>query len=339
VLTPAEIGDVLNRTARDISRTGYDTSTGWGVVNAFGAVEEIADPTVTFTEYPEYVKPNATYSITWMVSGGDPGVISSTYLTWGESADSLTQMSDSFSGSTWALFTVDDLPSLSTNGTLYLRALAVVDGTEYESVLLELPVHDPPPENFLIQFLMAVEDFILNDIGLLNFLIILGVLIAIPVIVYAARPKRRAPAASVRMASTSTRPLHTYEPLSGARYIPPPPPPPRYEAYVDLASGDVAPQAVKVVEGTKVVWVNRSWAPPPGLMIRSGRFDGVGEHPDGLFQSGMLIAPGDYWSCQFHRVGTFDYYVTGIWKRGRIVVEPFGSGSDSDAQQAQTDAS
>ena len=129
-LTAAEVGEVLNETARDISRTGYDTSTGWGVVNAFEAIEEVASPTLTFTEYPEYAKPNSTYSVTWMVSGGNPGVISSTYLAWGESPTSLTHISDSFTGTTWALFTVDDLPTLEANGTMYLQAYAVVDGAK-----------------------------------------------------------------------------------------------------------------------------------------------------------------------------------------------------------------
>jgi len=337
-LTAVEVGEVLNETARDISMNGYDTSTGWGIVNAFEAIEEVASPTLTFTEYPEYAKPNSTYSVTWMVSGGNPGVISSTYVAWGESPTSLTQVSDSFAGITWALFTVDDLPALEANGSMYLQAYAVVDGTLYVSPLLEMPVHEPQSDNFLIQFLIAVEDFILNDIGLVNFLIMLGVLIVIPVVVYAARPKRRAPTTTVRQASASVGPLQSYDALPGSQYIPPPPPPPRYEAYVDLASGQVSPPSVKIVEGTKVVWVNRSWAPPPGIMIRSGRLDETGEHPDGLFQSGLLIAPGDYWSCQFHRVGSFDYYITGLWKRGRIVVESYSAEADS-ASQGRPDAS
>jgi hypothetical protein len=84
---------------------------------------------------------------------------------------------------------------------------------------------------------------------------------------------------------------------------------------------------IKVVEGTKVVWVNRTWAPPPGVSIRSGKFDSNGEHADGTFKSGMLIAPGDYWSCTFHQAGEYDYYVTNVWKHGKIVVEKYREGS------------
>jgi plastocyanin len=82
------------------------------------------------------------------------------------------------------------------------------------------------------------------------------------------------------------------------------------------------PSVMNVVEGTKVVWVNRQWAPPPGVAIRSGRLDQAGEHPDGMFQSGLLIAPGDYWSATFHKAGTYEYYLTGIWKTAKVIVEP-----------------
>lgn len=94
-----------------------------------------------------------------------------------------------------------------------------------------------------------------------------------------------------------------------------------FETYIDLMGGDIMPSSVTVFEGTKVVWVNRTWAPPPGVMIRSGTVDLAGEHPDGTFQSGMLIAPGDYWSATFHRAGVYPYYITGVWKAGRVVVE------------------
>ena len=40
-------------------------------------------------------------------------------------------------------------------------------------------------------------------------------------------------------------------------------------------------------------------------------------------QSGLLIAPGDYWSVTFHRAGEYEYYLTGIWKPAKIIVEPY----------------
>ena len=329
-LTPVDIGDFLNSSARDISRTGYDTMTGWGIVDAFGAVESVAEPTVTFTEYPEYAPLNSTISITWMVSGGDPGTIQSTYLRWGLTETSLTDMSGTFTGTTWQLFTYDGVKSPDQNGTLYIRGYAVVDGMTYESDLLALPVHEPVEDNVFLQFLKDVQDFIFNDLGVYNFLLLLGAIIAIPAIAIALRPKRRRTVVRTMEATPQTY----AQPPAAQPYVPPPPPPPRFEAYIDLVGQEIMPPAIKVVEGTKVVWVNRNWAPPPGISIRSGRFDEAGEHPDGVFQSGMLIAPGDYWSATFHRPGVYEYYLTGIWKRAKIVVEPYSPGKDYVATAA-----
>ena len=320
-LTPVEIGRVINSTATDISRTGYDTATGWGIVNAFMAVEQIAGPTVTITGSPDYAIPNSTFSISWLVSGGQPGNIQSTYLRWGESPTAMTSMSQVFTGTTWARFTVDNIQAPDRNTTLYIKAYANIDGTLYESAMLALPVHEPPPQGLFTQFLKDVQNFIFNRLGIYNFLLLLAVLIAVPAIIIAARPKRRR--VPVRVSAAQPK-LQHFQPAQVQQHLPPPPPPPpRFEAYVDLLGHEVMPQEMTVIEGTKVVWINRSWAPPPGIAIRSGKLDEAGEHPDGMFQSGMLIAPGDYWSATFHRAGTYDYYLTGIWKTARIVVEPY----------------
>ena len=315
-LTPKEVGQTINETASDIRTAGYDEFSGWGIANAFRAVEQVSGPAVTITQHPSYADINATFSITWMVTGGTPGTIESTYLTWGESPSSLTQSSQVFTGQTWAEFTVDNIPSLPTNGTMYIKAVATIDGISYESDVLALPVHEPTGEDLFTQFLRNVRNFIVDDLGVFNFLIILGVLIAIPAVVVAARSRRR------RATAQAHPPLNQYQPIAPAQYLPPPPPPPpRFETYVDLLGGDIMPQTITIFEGTKVVWVNRTWSPPPGIMIRSGKVDQSGEHPDGTFQSGMLIAPGDYWSATFHRPGEYPYYITGIWKAGKVVVE------------------
>ena len=328
-LTPAEVGDALNSTATDLSITGYDTTTGWGVVNAFRAVASIAGPTATFTTYPSYIPPNSTYSITWIVTGGNPGTISDTYLTWGTSASSLTGESQHFTGTTIATYTVNNL-QVPANGTLYFIAYATVDGTQYRSDLLSIPIREAPPTGFA-QFIHEVRNFIFNDVGVVNFALLMIGLIAIPAIVIAARSRRR---------RVVTEPMYVYAPPrtiqeTQTRYIPPPPPPPpRYEAHVDVLGHDVAPSIIRVVEGTRIVWVNRAWAPPPGISIKSGKLDETGEHPDGAFSSGLLIAPGDYWSATFHKIGTYEYYLTGIWKTARIVVEPYAPNTLPNTQAA-----
>ncbi len=326
-LTTVEVGDIINSTATDISINGYDSSTGWGIVNAFRAVESVADPTVTITDFPESVNLNATFTVSWVVSGGDPGDIESTYLAWGYSETELTYQSEVFSGTTWSEFSVIDIPSLPTNGTVYLKAYAVVDGSECESDLETVVVTEIIEDNLFMQFFKDIQNFIFNDLGLINFLLLMCVLIAIPVIAVAARPKKRK--MQVQTAATTVPApgrLEHYQPVTGVHHLPPPPPPPpRFEAYVDIVGNNIVPEVVKVVEGTKVVWVNRTWAAPPGVGIRSGTFDTSGEHPDGLFQSGLLIAPGDYWSCTFHRSGVYQYYLTSAWCKAKIVVEPYKS--------------
>jgi subtilisin family serine protease len=314
-LTPEQVGQVINSTATDIRTTGWDDLTGWGIVNAFRAVEQVSNPTVTITKHPTTVAINGTFSITWMVTGGNPGNITSTYLRWGESPTTLTGNSSTFTGQTWAAFTVDNIPALPYNGTIYVQAYAIVDNGSYQSVMLELPVEKSGANDLFTQFLRNVSNFITEDLGWFNFLLILAAIIAIPLIVVAARPKKHRAQAQQPMV------MNQYQPIAPARVLPPPPPPPRFETYIDLMGGDIMPNSVTVFEGTKVVFVNRTWAPPPGVMIRSGTIDQAGEHPDGIFQSGMLIAPGDYWSATFHRAGEYPYYLTGVWKSAKVIVE------------------
>ena len=340
VLTPEEIAESINMTATDISQTGYDPTTGWGIVNAFDAVEDVSGPRVSITEVPGFVEPNSTYSVSWMVSGGDPGVIENTTLLWGESVGTIDNPTESFSGQTWQVFTVNELPSLSYNGTIYLQAFATVDGLEYESKVESLPVHEAPPGNIFEQFLEDMRDFIMEDMGLINFLIIAAVLIAIPIIIAVARPKRRR-VRGAAMQTQAARPppprvhgsLNQYQSAPGTAHAPPPPPPPpRYESYVDIVGEKIVPPILKVVEGTKVVWVNRTWSPPPGIAVKSGHFDSAGERPNGLFGSGLLVAPGDYWSVTFHRVGTYEYYITGYWKSAKIIVQPLSAAPEKPPQ-------
>ena len=329
-LTPARVREVLNATATDMSSPNYDVSTGWGLVDAFLAVESVSGPSVTITGYPSYVVPNGTFSITWLVSGsttGNPGNISRTYLERGTSSATMIQQSRNFTGRTWEYFTTDRLASLPYNGTVYVRAVATIDGTEYVSSIQAIPVHKAVASNPFTQFIMDVQHFIFNDLGIFNFALLLAALIAIPAILIAARSRRST--TFVRAQPGFQAPV-TLQNVRQAHYVPPPPPPPpRFEAHLDIIGHEVTPSVLRVKEGTKVVWVNRSWAPPPGIAVKSGKADDAGEHPDGAFQSGLLIAPGDYWSATFHRAGTYEYYLTNIWRSGKIVVEPYSENGTS----------
>ncbi|MCU0859553.1 MAG: S8 family serine peptidase [Thermoplasmata archaeon] len=324
-LSPEDLGAALNETATDIGTTGYDTVNGWGLVNAFGAVEAVSDPTVTITDFPETVDPNSTFSVTWVVSGGEPGDIGGTYLAWGASPSDLDGMSATYTGTTWATFTVDGVESLPSNGTMYLRAYAEVDGLDYASEVIEVSVTEAAADNILMQFIEQVRDFIVDDLGIELFIVILAVFLVIVMVIAATvSSRRRAAAAAARQRQLHMQSLSNLQGVQGAHHVPPPPPPPpRFEAYIDITNMGPVPPTLRIVEGTKVVWVNRTWAPPPGVAVRSGTFGDGQERHDGVFQSGMLIAPGDYWSVTFHKPGEYQYYVTTVWKSGRVIVEVY----------------
>jgi len=327
-LTAVDVGMYLNSTATDLTTTaGWDSSTGWGIVNAFAAVQQVSAPMVRISDYPTYAAPNSTFEVTWIVSGGTPGAISATYLRWGLSATSLTSMSTQSTGNTFATFYYN-ITAPGQNATIYVEAFANIDGTMYNSAAVQVPVHPAPAKDLFSQFLESMNRFIFKDLGVVNFFLLVAVLVAIPIIVIGARARSRRTRAEALAASSPRYTARPSAPQPAYMSPPPPPPPPRYEAYIDLVGHDVMPATIRVVEGTKVVWVNRNWAPPPGISVRSGKLDQMGEHPDGLFQSGMLIAPGDYWSATFHRIGTYEYYLTGIWKSARIVVEPYRPGTE-----------
>jgi hypothetical protein len=107
-----------------------------------------------------------------------------------------------------------------------------------------------------------------------------------------------------------------------------PQPPPAYapptipipEVLVEVISAGIAPAVLEIIEGTRVIWRNREWAPPPGISIVSGFVDQAGYHPDGLFSSGMMVAPGEYWSCIFNAPGVYPYYIGNMNQNGKIIV-------------------
>ena len=39
-LTPTQVVDIIRSTAKDIASTGHDNNTGWGLVDAYKAVEK-----------------------------------------------------------------------------------------------------------------------------------------------------------------------------------------------------------------------------------------------------------------------------------------------------------
>ncbi len=102
-------------------------------------------PTIKVISYPASVDPDTDLGIDWTVSGGTPGNISRTAIIWGfnrSNADvsGYPEMSAASTGRTPQQFNVS-LEGLPTNGTIYFRAYATVDGVdiysdEYQTVIV-----------------------------------------------------------------------------------------------------------------------------------------------------------------------------------------------------------
>jgi len=54
----------------------------------------------------------------------------------------------------------------------------------------------------------------------------------------------------------------------------------------------------------------------------SGTVEGFAPSPDGIFDSGMLMKPGDSWDYNADTVGEFPYYCTlHVWMQGTLIVQ------------------
>ena len=324
-LTPPEIRATINQTATDIGALGWDHLNGWGVVNAFDAVMDVAGPTATIVDYPSSVEPNSTLTITWVASGGNNLTIDRSYLLWGYSADQLTNLSGDASGFTTPhTFEADDVRSPpEENSILYLQAVAVIEGTEYRSRLVEIDVQTLVVDPFT-EFVNALKKLIIEDIGVLNFAMILVAIVAVATIVATARARKRR---AIRASALRVR-TYPYAGVSTERRpslprgdLYPSPPASVPSVYIDIMDDELLPEIVEIDEGTRVVWRNRGWAPPPGISIVSGKVDAGGSHhPDGLFSSGLMIAPGEYWSCVFNKKGYYLYYISNLDMNGKVLV-------------------
>jgi len=326
-LTPAEVRTAMNETAIELGVSGWDSFHGWGLINAHEAVTRVSGPAATIIDYPSTVKPNTTLSISWVVSGSGSLAINETYLTWGNAPDQLSNTSGLSSGYTTPhTFVATDISTPGReNSILYLQAVAIIDGVEYRSRLVEIDVRTVVTDPFS-ELISNIEDLIMNDIGLLNFLFIIFAIIALATIAATVRSKRKA--AKRRRFTVyayqypqQPQPSTALSQPSMAQSSPPPPPPEDMPTvYVDIIDNELVPSILEVDENTRVIWRNRGWAPPPGISIVSGTMDSMGSHPDGLFASGLMIAPGEYWSCIFKRKGYYPYYISMLGINGKILV-------------------
>jgi subtilisin family serine protease/plastocyanin len=323
-LTPTQIRTVLNDTAQDLQTPGWDSTTGWGIIDAHASVQAVSGPAAAILDPPATAEPNSTLTIKWVVSGGNLP-INRTYLRWGYSSSQLTHVGGlSYGNTTPRTYTVSGIVTPSSdNASMFFQAVAIINDTEYLSTIVEVKIQ-PSASDPIRNLIQAISDFIMNDVGVLNFILILFAIIALAVILVAVRRGRR----TARLSAAQSQPMETLpspspfmEPAGISSYPPPPTPPIETPVvFVDISNGAVAPATIEVFEGTRVIWRNRDWAPPPGISIVSGSFDQAGPHPNGIFASGIMASPGEYWSCIFNAAGTYPYYVSNVNMNARVIV-------------------
>jgi thermitase len=326
-LTPAEIRTNMNLTADDIGSTGWDVFTGWGVVNAYNAVKAVSGPSTAIMDPPSSATPNETLSIKWVVTGVGNLPINQTYIRWGYSSDNLNHLSDvTYNQTTPASFSANNVVAPNeNNGSLYIQSVAIIDGTEHVSSIVQIKVSVGSADGFT-NLINGIRNFIFNDIGLLNFILILAILITVILAAVAIRRSHRRshidyqpPPAQTLQPSATPMPINPYAPYPPLN---PMAAPAVQAVYVDISSKSPSPAPIEITEGTRVIWRNADWAPPPGISIVSGFVDEAGPHPDGIFASGLMVSPGEYWSCVFNVQGTYSYFISNLNQNGKVIVKP-----------------
>jgi len=323
-LTPEEVREQINSTARDLMSPGWDSETGWGLLNASAAVVAVSGPSTAVIDYPTSASANESLTIKWIVTGLGGVLINQTYLRWGYDKGNLSHISVIYHDKvTPSTFTVSNVHAPDKkNGTLYLQSVAYINGTEYTSSVAHIPVSESALDP-ITKLFSQIRDIILNDVGLINFILILAILIVVIVAAISVRRSRRraraqsqpAPQAEVQTISTASP-----TPAAPTTYVALPADVPMTR--IDISGEGLSQTPLEIIEGTRVVWRNTDWAPPPGISIVSGFTDDSGPHPDGIFASGLMVSPGEYWSCIFNVQGEYSYYISNTKINGKVVVRP-----------------
>ncbi len=243
-LTNVELWNILNSTAVQPSGSGYNTNYGWGVVNAWNAINALSQPFVSLIAYPSTVSRSSTFAVEWSVRGPLGLPVTDTHLIWGTVQGRLGNATAAQSGMTRQSFTANGLSIPSGTDTLYFQIVADVNGTRYTS--LEKSVTASPVPDFL---------FVLYQLLASN-LLVLALFILVLAAIVAFIPQRRA----ARARRAVYRPQTMYPPsyyIQAAQSQPPPAPPP--------ARPPVQPRAV--APAPPPVEFVRPAAPPPAVPV------------------------------------------------------------------------
>ena len=240
-LTNVELWNVLNRTATPQGGSGYSTNYGWGVVNAWNAINALNKPFISVNSFPHSVSKGSSFSIGWSIIGPSGLPVTDTHVVYGPNATALSASSPAQTGLTGQDFNAANLVMPQTGSSLSFKIVAQVNGTLYESPVQTISASNLPDFLFVLyQFLAS------NLLYLALFILALAAIVAFV-------PQRRARARRTAMYRPQTvfPPTYGYaSPPSG----PPPSSPPAASTPAVPGSTAVTPPPIEFVKPV---------APPP----------------------------------------------------------------------------
>ena len=209
-LTNSELWDVLNRTAVQPVGNGYNTNYGWGVVNAWNALNALNTPFIYVNSFPSSVSSSSKFDVTWSVLGPAGMAVTDTHVVWGTMSGRLGNSTPAQTGQTRQSYTASGLSLPSGAGTLYFKVVATVNGNLYESQEKVVTASSVPDFLFVLYQLLAS-----NLLYLALFILVLAGVVAFI-------PQRRAARARRAVARPQTMYPSTYYVQAAPQPQPPP---------------------------------------------------------------------------------------------------------------------
>lgn len=207
-LTNVELWNVLNRTAVPRGGTGYNTDYGWGVVNAWNAINALNKPFISVNSWPRTVSKGSSFSVGWSIKGPSGLAVTDTHVAYGTNPAALNNATTAQTGVTGQDFSAGSIVMPQTGSSLSFKVVAKVNGTDFESPPLTIAASNLPDFLFVLyQFLSS------NLLYLALFILALAAIVAFV-------PQRRARARRTAMYRQQA------VPPPGYRYPAPPPGPP-----------------------------------------------------------------------------------------------------------------
>jgi thermitase len=213
-LTNVELWNLLNSTAvQPGGGTGYNTNYGWGAVNAWNAINALNKPFISVSAPPASVSRSSSFPVSWSILGPTGTRVPDTHVMWGTVSGRLGNATPTLAGTTHQTYTANGLTLPSGANALYLKVVATVNGTAYESREYSVGASNLPDFLFVLYQLLAS-----NLLYLALFILVLAAVVAFI-------PQRRA-AKARRAAAYPPRSLHPAEYyVQAARPSQPPPGP------------------------------------------------------------------------------------------------------------------